>query len=90
MKRIFDKKISDFMRNVMNRAKIKQVKPSFFTVNNWSAINRFWAPEQSRQLCEQNKKNRSSSSSDGSATYAGGFINIVEHRKRLVSLLNEL
>ncbi|XP_056163789.1 uncharacterized protein LOC130137081 [Syzygium oleosum] len=71
------------MRNVMNRAKSKQAKPSFFTADNWEAINTFWASEQSRQLCEQNKKNRSSSSSDGSATYAGGSINIAEHRKRL-------
>ncbi|KAI6695565.1 hypothetical protein NL676_023275 [Syzygium grande] len=90
VRRIFDKKISDFMRNVMNRAKSKQAKPSFFTADNWVAINTFWASEQSRQLCDQNKKNRSSSSSDGSATYAGGSINIAEHRKRLDERIDSL
>ena len=90
VRRIFKKKASDHMRNVMNRAKRSQEKLNFIIGDNWTEINRIWKTEKSRQISEQNKKNRSSSSSEGSATYAGGSINIGEHRKRLVSLLNKL
>ncbi|XP_056174950.1 uncharacterized protein LOC115676546 [Syzygium oleosum] len=38
-------------------------------------------------MSEQNKKNRASSSSEGSATYAWGSINIGEHRKRMANEL---
>ena len=90
IKRIFKKKAGDHMRNVMNRAKRDQEKPDFFTADNWAEIKRTWDTEKHKQISEINKKNRASSSSEGSATYAGGSINIGEHRKRMVSLLNML
>ena len=72
----------------MNRAKIKQVKPSFITADNWTEINRTWDTEKHKQISEQNKKNRASSSSDGfaSATYAGGSISIGKHKRKMISL----
>ncbi|XP_056159232.1 uncharacterized protein LOC130135029 isoform X1 [Syzygium oleosum] len=90
VRRIFKKKAGDHMRNVMNRAKRSQEKPDFITADNWAKIKRTWDTEKHKQISEINKKNRASSSSKGSATYAGGSINIGEHRKRIVSLLNML
>ena len=78
------------MRNVMNRAKRSKEKPDFITVDNWAEIKRTWDTEKHKQISEINKKNQAYSSSEGSATYAGGSINIGKHRKKLVSLLNML
>ncbi|XP_056169584.1 uncharacterized protein LOC130138721 [Syzygium oleosum] len=83
VRRIFKKKADDHMRNVMNRAKRSQEKSDFITADNWTEIKRTWDTEKHKQISEQNKKNRASSSSEGSATYAGGSINIREHRKRM-------
>ncbi|XP_056171605.1 uncharacterized protein LOC130139193 [Syzygium oleosum] len=71
------------MRNVMNRAKRSQEKSDFIAADNWTEIKRTWDTEKHKQISEINKKNRASSSSEGSATYAGGSINIGEHRKRM-------
>ncbi|XP_056174627.1 uncharacterized protein LOC130140114 [Syzygium oleosum] len=75
------------MRNVMNRAKRRQEKPDFITADNWAEIKRIWDTEKHQQISEINKKNRASSSSEGSATYAGVSINIGEHRKRMADEL---
>ncbi|XP_048134070.1 uncharacterized protein LOC115743530 [Rhodamnia argentea] len=61
----------------------KNVKPDFITVDDWTEIKRIWESEKNKQKSEQNVKNRVSTSSEGSATYAGGSINIGEHRKRM-------
>ncbi|XP_056174569.1 uncharacterized protein LOC130140100 isoform X2 [Syzygium oleosum] len=87
VRRIFKKKTGDHMRNVMNRAKRSQEKPDFITADNWAEIKRTWDTEKHKQISEINKKNRASSSSEGSATYAGGSINIGEHRKRMANEL---
>ncbi|XP_056170473.1 uncharacterized protein LOC115666878 [Syzygium oleosum] len=87
VRRIFKKKAGDHMRNVMNKAKIRQEKPDFITTDNWTEIKRTWDTEKHKQMSERNKKNRTSSSSQGSATYAGGSINIGEHRKRMANEL---
>ncbi|XP_048132790.1 uncharacterized protein LOC115733800 isoform X1 [Rhodamnia argentea] len=86
IRRIFKKKAGDHIRNVMNKAKTKKVKPHFITGEDWTEMNRTWEGEKMKQRSEQNAKNRASRSSEGSstsATYAGGSINIGEHRKRL-------
>lgn len=70
----------------MNKAKKSQQKPDFITGDDWTGIKRIWESETNKLRSEQNKKNRASSSTEGSATYAGGSINIGEHRKRLVSV----
>ena len=81
VRRIFKKKVSDHIRNVINRVKIKQVKLAFIAVDYLMEINRILQTEKNQQISKQNKKNRSSSSSKGSATYVRGSINIGEHRK---------
>ncbi|XP_056166447.1 uncharacterized protein LOC130137908 [Syzygium oleosum] len=89
VRRIFKKKTGDHMRNVMNKAKRNQRKPDFITADNWTEITTTWETEKHKQISEQNKKNRASSSSEGSAfaTYVGGSINIREHRKRMADEL---
>ncbi|KAI3420691.1 uncharacterized protein J3R85_012485 [Psidium guajava] len=84
IKRIFKKKAGDHIRNVINRAKTRQVKPDFITGDSWTEMNKTWENERNKQRSEQNKKNRSSTSSEGSATYAGGSITVGEHKKRMV------
>ncbi|XP_056163113.1 uncharacterized protein LOC130136797 [Syzygium oleosum] len=61
------------MQNVINKAKRKQEKPDFITADNWTEIMRTWDTEKHKQISEINKKNRASSSSEGSATYAGAL-----------------
>ena len=92
VKRIFKKKAGDHMQNMINKAKRNQRKLDFITADNWMEITRTWETEKYKQISEQNKKNRASSSSEGSAsaTYAGGSINIGEHRKRMVSLFKHV
>ncbi|XP_056161913.1 uncharacterized protein LOC130135997 [Syzygium oleosum] len=89
VRRIFKKKAGDHMRNVMNKAKRNQQKPDFIKADNCMEITRTWETEKHKQISEQNKKNRASSSSEwsASATYAGGSINIGEHRKRMADEL---
>ena len=88
VKRIFKKKIGDHMQYMINRAKRRKEKPTFFTTDNWTKITKTWKTDKHKLRCEQNKKNRASSASDGfaSATYAGGSISIGEHRRRIISL----
>ena len=88
IRRIFKKKVGDHMRYVMNKAKRTKEKPDFVTTDDWMELNRTWETEKHKKRCEQNRKNRASSSSDGSAsaTYAGGSISIGEHRRRMVNL----
>ncbi|XP_056158501.1 uncharacterized protein LOC130134825 [Syzygium oleosum] len=87
VKRNFKKKADDHMRNVMNRAKRSQEKSDFITADNWAEIKSTWDTEKHKQISEINKKNRASSSSEGSATYVGGSINIEKHRKRMADEL---
>ncbi|XP_048134029.1 uncharacterized protein LOC125314839 [Rhodamnia argentea] len=87
VRRIFKKKAGDHIRNVMNKAKRSQGKPDFITGDDWTEIKRIWESEKNMQRSEQNKKNRASSSTEGSATYAGGSINIGEHKKRMANEL---
>ena len=88
MRRIFKKKVGDYMRYVINKAKRTKEKPDFVTTDDWIELTRTWETEKHKRRCEQNRKNRASSSSDGStsATYAGSSISIGEHRRRIVSL----
>ena len=87
-RRIFKKKVSDHIRYVINKAKRTKEKPDFITADDWIEITRTWETEKHKKICEQNRKNRASSSSDGSAsaTYAGGSISISEYRRRMLSL----
>ncbi|XP_048127820.1 uncharacterized protein LOC125312741 [Rhodamnia argentea] len=87
VRRIFKKKAGDHIQNVMNKAKRSQGKPDFITGDDWTEIKRIWESEKNMQRSEQNKKNRASSSLEGSATYAGGSINIGEHKKRMANEL---
>ena len=74
----------------MNKVKRSQEKPNFIIADNWTKIKRTLDIEKHKQISEQNKKNRAFSYNEGSATYAGSSINIEEHRKRIISLLNML
>ena len=78
------------MRYVINKAKRTKEKPDFVTTDDWIELTKTWKTEKHKRRCEQNRKNRASSSNEGSATYAGSFINIGEHKKIMVSLINML
>ncbi|XP_042439815.1 uncharacterized protein LOC122025119 [Zingiber officinale] len=83
IRRIFMKKCGDHIRHVLNHAKSKGKKPPFITEENWIKITNYWESEEFKTRSHQNKTNQSFNSGDMSATYAGGSINIDEHRRRL-------
>ena len=84
IRRIFKKKCGDHIRHVLSHAKSQGKKPNFITEENWERITIFWATEESKQRSDLNRMNQSHNSGDSSAIYAGGSINIDEHRRRMV------
>ena len=88
VRKIFKKKVGNHMRYMIHRVKRTKKKLDFITVDNWTIITRTLETEKYKQMCEMDKKNWDSSSSDGfaSATYVESFINIDEHKRRMISL----
>ncbi|XP_042394133.1 uncharacterized protein LOC121984985 [Zingiber officinale] len=89
IKRIFMKKYGDHIRHVLNHAKSRGKKPPFITEENWIKISNFWESEEFKKRSHQNKINQSFNSGQMSATYAGGSINVDEHRRRLTKELGK-
>ncbi|XP_042449038.1 uncharacterized protein LOC122033962 [Zingiber officinale] len=89
IKRIFMKKCGDHIRHVLNHAKSRAKKPPFITEENWIRISNFWESEEFKKRSQQNKINQSFNSGEMSATYAGGSINVDEHRRRLTKELGK-
>ncbi|XP_042469132.1 uncharacterized protein LOC122051883 isoform X1 [Zingiber officinale] len=83
IKKNFKKKCGDHIRHTLSHAKQRGKKPLCITEDNWTKINNFWSTNESKQRSQQNKLNQSYNSGDFSATYAGGSINIDEHRRRM-------
>ncbi|KAL3522285.1 hypothetical protein ACH5RR_015119 [Cinchona calisaya] len=86
--RVFRKKVGDYLRNRMYRAKATKKKATFIQRENWGDISNNWNPKASQMKNKRNKNNRVDEASQGSP-HARGLVNMGQHKKRLTQSLGQ-